>query len=326
MRKILTAAAVVLTLGIVMTGCYVNQTDLFASDRLAPGAPTERAPSLSTIAYGPEVNQHLNVYLPSTPAIGVIMWLHGGGWCCGEQVNVDPLILDTIDLGYAVVSVDYRRAPEFHLDALASDVDRAVRFVKSKRAEWGIAAGKLVIGGGSAGGHMALLQATSAGSFVAPDLPANLRAIDSHVDAAISFAGPTDLRPYIDGTIPDVVFSGQTLVEKLLGCSNRGTIDPATGRPFGPCTDLQVLRGSPLFWTVIDVMFGTKLPPVYLGYGDLDQLVPPDSQGEPIAYVWQDSAGFLATWLDRPTQGGHNLSFDLNRTAFQLWLRTFAAP
>ena len=317
---------VALVVALVASGCYVNQRDLWASDKLALDAPTWLTPSRAVVKYGPADEQHLDLHRPLGNEIGVIVWLHSGGWCCGDHINTDPLILDQVRRGYAVVAVDYRRTPQDRLETIASDIDRAIRFVKSKRAEWGIETGKLVLGGGSAGGHLALLAASAPNVFVATDLPANLRAIDPSVDAVVSFVGPSDLHPYIDHTITSDGIDGPYLVELLLGCSNMGTIDPITQTPYPPCTADQIRLGSPLFWAHVNVFFGGRLPPVYLAYGAVDGLVPPGSQAEPLAFVWQQSAGFLATWLDIPPTGGHNLSYEINRTAFDLWLTDFASP
>jgi len=314
---------VVLSSVLVASGCYVNQQDLWASDKLSPDVPTTLTPTRTSVQYGPEDAQHLDLHRPVGNEIGVIIWVHSGGWCCGDHINTDPLILDQVRRGYAVVAVDHRRTPEHLLETITLDVDRAIRFVKSKRVEWGIETGRLVLGGGSAGGHLALLAASAPNVFVAPDLPANLRVIDPHVDAVISFVGPSDLQQYADHTITSEGINGPYLVEMLLGCSNVGTIDPTSQRPYPRCTTDRIRLGSPLFWAHVNVYFGSELPPVYLAYGMVDGLVPPSSQAEPLAYVWQQSAGFLDTWLDLPPAGGHNLSYDINRTAFELWLSTF---
>lgn len=329
-RRSILIFVIPVVLTVVASGCYVNQNGLWAADRLSPDAPTQLAPTRAMVAYGPLPDQHLNLHLPDRTRfahpVGVIMWLHSGGWCCGDQIHTDPLILDMVSQGYAVVAIDYRRTPQFHLPAIASDVDRAIRFVKSKRAEWGIDHGTLVLGGGSAGGHLALLASTAPNVFVASNLPADLRAIDPHVDATIAFVGPSDLRPYVAGQITSEGINGPALVENLLSCSDRGTVDHATGLVYPRCTDSQVLRGSPLFWAAFDVFTGAKLPPVYLAYSEVDGLVPPSSQAEPLARMWQESAGFLATWLDLPPDAGHNISYGVNRTAFLRWMRTFAPP
>jgi acetyl esterase/lipase len=209
---------------IVLSGCLVNQRDLWASDKLAASAPTTRAATLTDVPYGNDPLQKLDLYLPAAPSIGIIIWVHSGGWCCGGKSNVDPLILSQLDRGYAVASVNYRLAPSVTAEQLLADGDQAVRFVKAKRSSWGAGAGKVLIAGGSAGGTIALLLAATPGYFAGPELGA-LGGIDPRVDAVISLVGPSDFRTYIDGSISRY---GRNLAEGFLGCSNLGENFPTT--------------------------------------------------------------------------------------------------
>lgn len=302
MRRSFVAMVVAIALA---TSCAGRSSTSTTGPADAPGAPA------GSVQYGPAREQFLRVLAPSGPAVGVIVYAHGGGWCCGDIDGIDRTILDAKDAGWAVVTIDYRRSPTFHLDDIASDVDRAVRFVKSKRAEWGFASGKLLVSGYSAGGHLALLQASAPGEFVAADLPEELRAIDPHVDGVISYAGPSDLRPYIDHRITSEGIDAPKMVEDLLGCA--GT----------RCTDALVRRGSPLDWARLDVAEGEPLPPAFLSYGDRDTLVPAVSQGEPIARVWASASNTPIVVFDREPQASHNISDDIDRIRFRQWLTQF---
>jgi len=322
---------------VLLSGCLVNQRDLWAADKLRPDAPTSRPVSISNLPYGNDPLQTLDVYRPTTTPRGVILWFHPGGWCCGDKATVDPLVLATIDRGYVVVSANYRLAPAATAEQIVSDADRAVRFVKFQRGAWGVAGGKLIVAGGSAGGTLALLLGSAPGRFAASDL-GPLAGVDPTVDAVVSLVGPSDLRPYIGAEIGGM---GPGIVELFLGCSNLGSTWPATGStpvsstttsttlapvPMPPCDPARVLRFSPLFWTALAVLFGGDLPPAYLAYGDQDGLVPPDSQGVVLHDWWSAGGSWLETYLDRPPAGGHNLSFDVNATAFSLWLGLFGSP
>lgn len=92
------------------------------------------------------------------------------------------------------------------------------------------------------------------------------------------------------------------------------------------CDPNRVLTFSPLFWAAITVLFGGRLPPAYLAYGNQDALVPPPSQGEVLHDWWSTAGNWLATYYDNPVSAGHNLSGDINLTAFNLWLSVFGAP
>ncbi len=344
--RIGSGAMVVLSLTLLLSSCFVNQNGLWASDKLSPSAPATRAASRSDIPYGSGALQKLDLYLPPTSPRGIIIWFHAGGWCCGNKSDVDPLILSEIDRGYAVASVNYRLVPAVTAEQQLADGDQAVRFIKATRASWGAGAGKVIIAGGSAGGTIALLLAAAPGYFAGPAL-GSLAGVDPRVDAVVSLVGPSDLRPYVAG---EVNGWSQGLAEGFLGCSNLGSTWPTTttssqlassttssssttttvARP-GPmpaCDPARVLKFSPVFWAVLTVYFGGSghLPPAYLAYGDLDTLVPPASQGIVLHDWWAAGGNWLATYYDNPPLIGHSLSYEVNATAFNLWLGFFSAP
>ena len=313
---------VVVLLVISSSGCLVNQNTIATSDKLATTAPTKLTPTRNNVTYGPESHQHLDIYQPSGTPHGTIVFFHAGGWCCGDEDDVDALILSQIDRGFAVVSVHYGLALEETAEEMNDDADRSVRWVKAHADEWGAEGKPVLAAGGSAGGNVALLIATSSGFFAEPNLPAELAATSPDVDGVISFVGPSDLRPYINGEIPPAGLDGQQLVEEYLDCSNRGSLQRGTSEPMPACTELRSLLFSPLFWASLHIWDNGGLPPVYLAYGVNDELVPPSSQAIPLADVWALSAGSSDTWLDL-VKSTHNVTFELNAAAFNRWMDQF---
>ena len=170
----------------------------------------------------------------------------------------------------------------------------------------------MIVAGGSAGGHIALLAAATPGVFAGVNLPDELRSQDPHVDGVISFVGPSDLPWYLTGNI-----LGDEMIENFLGCS--GAVTPRL--PLPTCTPGQAEAFSPLSWAYFATYVHAKLPPVFLAYGETDALVPPASQGTPIALVWQRSAGPEWTWYSIVQGEGHNLTYGVNSTAFYEWVR-----
>jgi len=95
------------------------------------------------------------VFVPEGPATAVYVHFHGGGMIIGapEMNDVGNLALSR-DHGLAVVSVDYRLAPEHPWPAGPDDgVAVAAWLVEHAEAEFG--SGRLILGGESAGGYMA---------------------------------------------------------------------------------------------------------------------------------------------------------------------------
>ena len=86
---------------------------------------------------------------------GVYLDIHGGGWVIGRARMSDQSNLALVEgFGLATVSVDYRLAPEHPYPAGPDDCEAAaVWLVENAAAEFGTE--RLLIGGGSAGAHLA---------------------------------------------------------------------------------------------------------------------------------------------------------------------------
>jgi acetyl esterase/lipase len=96
----------------------------------------------------------LRIIAPATPR-GVYLHIHGGGWTLGGADMQDPMLERLADAtGLAVVSVEYRLAPEHPYPAGPDDCEAAAAWLaRNARAELGSDA--LTLGGESAGGHLA---------------------------------------------------------------------------------------------------------------------------------------------------------------------------
>ena len=110
------------------------------------------APSSSKATTAIEIP--LRLIAPAQPR-GVYLHIHGGGWVLGGADMQDPMLERIADnTGLAVVSVEYRLAPENPYPAGPDDCEAAAAWLTSNaKAEFGSSV--LTIGGKSAGGHLA---------------------------------------------------------------------------------------------------------------------------------------------------------------------------
>lgn len=115
---------------------------------------------------GPDRAEKLDLYLPA-PAVarrGAVVWIHGGGWTGGTKGAAREVqVCSTLAAaGYVCVCVDYKLGrgawPENLLDC-----KNAVRYLRTQAKELGIDPERIAVGGGSAGGHLALMVAFTAG-------------------------------------------------------------------------------------------------------------------------------------------------------------------
>jgi acetyl esterase/lipase len=92
---------------------------------------------------------------PGTPPLGVLVYLHGGGWSIGSPASHGKLARQlSVGSGAIVVSVDYRLAPEHPFPTPLDDCVAAVRWVKANAARFGADPGRIAIGGDSAGANL----------------------------------------------------------------------------------------------------------------------------------------------------------------------------
>lgn len=105
-----------------------------------------------------------DVYRPpqsATPApTPAIVWIHGGCLIGGSRKHIHPRQLELYLLaGYAVVSIDYRLAPESHLPDVIEDLRDALRWVRdSGPGAFSIDPRRIAVVGHSAGGYLALMS------------------------------------------------------------------------------------------------------------------------------------------------------------------------
>lgn len=92
-----------------------------------------------------------------------ILFFHGGGWVHGTLDTHDRLCAAlAVQARSAVVSVDYRLAPEHPFPAAWEDAITALRWLKDHHSELGVDAGCIAVAGDSAGGNLAAALAQAA--------------------------------------------------------------------------------------------------------------------------------------------------------------------
>jgi acetyl esterase len=99
----------------------------------------------------------VRLYVPSDAPRGLIVYFHGGGWVIGTVAGYHPMTATLANrTGCAVLSVDYRLAPEHPYPAPVEDALAAIRWAAQEGARAiGLAPRVLVAMGDSAGGNLA---------------------------------------------------------------------------------------------------------------------------------------------------------------------------
>jgi acetyl esterase/lipase len=120
------------------------------------------------------------------------IYLHGSAWYfLDKDLGTRPFFSHLAAQGHVTMDVAYRLAPETDMMGMVNDVKRAIVWMKENAGTYGVYPNRIVVGGGSAGAHLALLAAYTANN---PQFtPKELGGKDISVCAVISLYGPTDL-------------------------------------------------------------------------------------------------------------------------------------
>lgn len=90
----------------------------------------------------------------------VLVWLHGGGWVWASIDTHDRLVRELAHAGgVATISVDYSLSPEARFPQAVVECAEVIRKIAADAASWGIDPARIIIGGDSAGGNLALATA-----------------------------------------------------------------------------------------------------------------------------------------------------------------------
>jgi acetyl esterase/lipase len=121
-----------------------------------------------------------------------LIYLHGSGWHYADKdFGTRPFFRQLCSQGHIVLDLAYTLAPQTDLFSMMADIKRTIIWLKIHAMEWGISAEKIVLAGGSAGGHLALLAGyTPNHPRLDPPGPGG----NTGVCGVISYYGPTDLR------------------------------------------------------------------------------------------------------------------------------------
>ncbi|ACB81923.1 conserved hypothetical protein [Methylorubrum populi BJ001] len=183
-----------------LTRAYDNSEAVRDSAALVAGWRTRSAAFREakvgqTLAYGPVQRQALDLYRCGAAGAPCLAFVHGGYWQRNAREDFTCMAEGPLALGLDVALVGYTLAPEASLTRITEEIGAALRLL---RRETG--AGRLVVAGWSAGGHLAALMA----SFVADT-----------ADAALAVSGIFDLEPIAGTALNDVLRLTQVEVAEL---------------------------------------------------------------------------------------------------------------
>jgi acetyl esterase/lipase len=122
----------------------------------------------------------------------VYVYFHGGGWTSGDKDPLTKYCASQAAEGMIVVNANYRMATRFQLKHMLQDGNAVLDWVARNIAAYGGDPTRIVLGGDSAGGHIAALLTAAAFEpelathydIAPPVAPRNLRGLVQHCSIA----------------------------------------------------------------------------------------------------------------------------------------------
>ncbi len=115
------------------------------------------------LPYLPDGNLYhlLDVYYPDNTdrPLPVVLDIHGGGWMYGDKELNKPFCLSLASMGFAVVNMSYRLAPEANLKDMIQDIFAALEWIATNGSDYHLNLDRFFITGDSAGGHLSSMTA-----------------------------------------------------------------------------------------------------------------------------------------------------------------------
>jgi acetyl esterase/lipase len=207
--------------------------------------------------------QKMDIYLPNEKQkkYPVIVHIHGGAFLMGDKADgqLTP-VLAALARGYAVISINYRLTGEAKFPAQIQDVKAAIRFIRANADTYDLKTDKIAVWGGSAGGHLSALVATSGDVTDLEDLTLGNPTQSSRVQAVVDWFGP------INFLTMDAHFKATGKGEQ-----NHNAADSPESRLWGKAIQTipdSVKMANPETYISVDD------PVFFIQHGSIDKLVP----------------------------------------------------
>jgi len=172
---------------------------IFAAWKARSEAFRRRAGGVLDVAYGPSAAETLDLFPAGLRGAPVHLFIHGGYWQALDKADSSFVAEALVEAGITVAVVNYALCPTVTLDAIVEQMRRAALWLWRHAGDYGADAGRIQLGGHSAGGHLVgMLMATD---WLALDAAAPRRLIRG----GIAVSGLFELAPLVQTTINDKV-------------------------------------------------------------------------------------------------------------------------
>ena len=133
----------------------------------------------------------MDILLPqSERPLPAVIFVTGGGFIAANRARMPQLRMRLAESGYFVASINYRTVPNAAFPQPVEDVKSAIRFLKSRAAQFNINANQITVIGDSAGGYLT--------SFAAVTHKSNIFNVGENLNQSSEIAAAVDLYGIVD--------------------------------------------------------------------------------------------------------------------------------
>lgn len=178
---------------------YIDRLSRRAAAPPAPPAPSGTIVERDVIySQTPQGSLKLDIYKPEEKrdnSLPVLLHIHGGGWNLGSKDAISIFEWQKFaQLGYAVVTINYRLSDVAVWPAQIHDCKKALRWIRQNADKYNFNPDRIAVMGASAGAHLSALIGTSGHTMVLDgDIDETEKMYAGPVQALVDVSGPTDL-------------------------------------------------------------------------------------------------------------------------------------
>lgn len=149
----------------------VEQARIRSGSVAVAAVPFQEVAEVRDVSVSPAPMIPARLYRPASGTLPLIVYFHGGGWVVGSVALSDNFCRALANAsGCAVLSVEYRLAPEHRYPAAGDDAYAATRWAAEHADELGVDPTRLAVGGSSAGGNLAAVVSLMASERGGPKI------------------------------------------------------------------------------------------------------------------------------------------------------------
>jgi len=110
------------------------------------------------LRYGSAPKETLDLFLPETSPQGTFVFIHGGYWRALDKADFHFVAEPMLAQGLAVAVANYDLCPAVSIARIVDECRRMMVWIATEGPRHGAVAGNVVVGGHSAGGHLAAMM------------------------------------------------------------------------------------------------------------------------------------------------------------------------